>query len=410
MATPADDDGLTRLVPGSEQVPLEAELKRVGSSPTTRPFNDEVLDFSNDLSKRLMKVGPSRPDIQALAFWMRRSAVHAMKESFHSLESDFLLMVPRGTVVHFPPANVETMFVYSWLLGVLTGNRNIVRVSARSVESAEPILEAISEVVAGYPGVSRANSFVTFPRNDALTSSVSRIADVRVLWGGDASVTNLKAFPSLPHCRDVVFPDRSSIAVIDAEAYLQATPDDRELLAQRLYTDVYWFDQMGCSSPQRLFWLSEASALGAQADFWPRFHHVLRERGYHVDTSTALAKIAYALGASVDAHVESITWQSNELMRLSVRENLEEAPAFCGAGTLLEGTIERLADIMPFVSRRTQTLAVFGIPLHDAQDLARALNGKGIDRIVPIGQALSFNRVWDGIDLLQEFTRKVSVA
>jgi len=33
------------------------------------------------------------------------------------------------------------------------------------------------------------------------------------------------------------------------------------------------------------------------------------------------------------------------------------------------------------------------------------VGGRGIDRVVPFGQALSFASVWDGYDLLTEFTR-----
>ena len=29
--------------------------------------------------------------------------------------------------------------------------------------------------------------------------------------------------------------------------------------------------------------------------------------------------------------------------------------------------------------------------------------------MVPVGHALDFNRIWDGYDLLQEFTKRVSI-
>jgi len=37
------------------------------------------------------------------------------------------------------------------------------------------------------------------------------------------------------------------------------------------------------------------------------------------------------------------------------------------------------------------------------------LNGRALDRIVPIGQALQFGRFWDGNDLLQAFCRQVFI-
>jgi hypothetical protein len=34
-----------------------------------------------------------------------------------------------------------------------------------------------------------------------------------------------------------------------------------------------------------------------------------------------------------------------------------------------------------------------------------ALGGRGVDRIVPFGSALTFGAIWDGYDLPREFTR-----
>jgi len=33
----------------------------------------------------------------------------------------------------------------------------------------------------------------------------------------------------------------------------------------------------------------------------------------------------------------------------------------------------------------------------------------GVDRVVPIGQALSFSNIWDGHDLLREFCREIEI-
>ena len=61
------------------------------------------------------------------------------------------------------------------------------------------------------------------------------------------------------------------------------------------------------------------------------------------------------------------------------------------------------------IKRKDQTLSHFGFDHEEVRALARALNGRGIDRIVPIGRALQFHRYWDGYDLLRSFTRTVYV-
>jgi hypothetical protein len=56
-------------------------------------------------------------------------------------------------------------------------------------------------------------------------------------------------------------------------------------------------------------------------------------------------------------------------------------------------------------------LTQFGFSETELLDFAaRAASSGAIDRIVAFGQALTFDRFWDGYDLLQAFTRTVRVA
>jgi hypothetical protein len=55
-------------------------------------------------------------------------------------------------------------------------------------------------------------------------------------------------------------------------------------------------------------------------------------------------------------------------------------------------------------------LSHFGFTEAELTDLVRALAGRGIDRVVPVGQVLAFAPIWDGYDLLREFTRLTTVS
>ena len=61
------------------------------------------------------------------------------------------------------------------------------------------------------------------------------------------------------------------------------------------------------------------------------------------------------------------------------------------------------------MSSRDQTAVCFGLDSDTVRALAAGLNGLGIDRFVPVGQALQFGSVWDGLELLQEFSKRVVV-
>ena len=55
-------------------------------------------------------------------------------------------------------------------------------------------------------------------------------------------------------------------------------------------------------------------------------------------------------------------------------------------------------------------MAAHGFSDKELADFARSLHGRGIDRIVEFGDALTFGSFWDGYDLLAELTRTVTVA
>ena len=67
-------------------------------------------------------------------------------------------------------------------------------------------------------------------------------------------------------------------------------------------------------------------------------------------------------------------------------------------------------ELFAVVTEKFQTITQFGI---DAAELRRQVvaNGlRGIDRIVPIGQAMNIGVVWDGCDLVRSLSRIISVA
>ncbi|MDY3242741.1 MAG: hypothetical protein SOX38_02290, partial [Candidatus Limiplasma sp.] len=61
-----------------------------------------------------------------------------------------------------------------------------------------------------------------------------------------------------------------------------------------------------------------------------------------------------------------------------------------------------------FVTPRVQTLSYLGL---SPEELSRFVleNGlTGVDRIVPVGHTMDFALTWDGYDLIQTLSRKIS--
>jgi hypothetical protein len=390
------------LAPRGGPAGVEEIVGWATSAPRREPYCEETLSRVAALSRRLSQQAGRAGDLQALAFFMRRSELERLRGEYLRLSAGPVRLVPRGVVMHFPPANVETMFVYSWLLSELAGNINVVRLSERRGPLSELILAAVAEA-------SGSTMVVSYPHEDEdVTFTLSQASDVRVVWGGDQTVAAVRRVPLRPDATELCFADRSSLAVLDAERYLALDGTARAGLAERFFADAYWFDQLGCSSPRVVVWVGEpgASARAGQA-FFSELLSVVAGRGYRVDTATALAKLTYAARAAADHPGATVERPANELTVVDAGGFVDVGPDFCGAGTFWQARVGRLEELAGVLGRRHQTLAHFGFDRSELAGLVGALAGRGVDRVVPVGEALSFGRWWDGHDLLQAFLRCV---
>jgi hypothetical protein len=75
---------------------------------------------------------------------------------------------------------------------------------------------------------------------------MSLAADVRIAWGGKEVVEAIRSLPARWECEDITFGPRASFAVIDPAEVNNA-------LLERLTTDIVYFDQLACSSPQWIY-------------------------------------------------------------------------------------------------------------------------------------------------------------
>ena len=122
---------------------------------------------------------------------------------------------------------------------------------------AEKVCELIDELL-GLPefqALKRRISIVTFGReNREATEIFCRECDGRVIWGGDMTVEEIRKIPIGPSASEVVFPDRASIAVFDADAVLALSEEGLAETAMRFYNDTFSMDQNACACPRAVFW------------------------------------------------------------------------------------------------------------------------------------------------------------
>lgn len=364
-------------------------------------FDPGRLAFCRDLSGALLRHPMARqhPELVALGFWLRDSHLKQLEQRSDA-GSPGVVRRALGLVMHFAPANVDTLFVYSWVCSLLMGNSNVVRLSSQSTDVTDILLALLNELFARpeYQSIKKQNAFVTFPHDDPAASFLSLRADARIIWGGDEAVQAIRRLPCKPRCRDIPFADRYSAAVIDGD-HLSAA--DLSTLAERLWRDIQSYSQMACSSPRILFWLGSTanrealwSAVGALADreTWPS----ARQNEHLV-----VAQWLQATGAC-DAPVRL---GSFNILPLSgaIPEALNHHP---GQGLCYLVEIDDLKELTVLDSR-CQTLGYWGIERERLLNLMNTAPIRGMERVVPVGTALDFSTWWDGMDLfahLSSFT------
>lgn len=406
---------VTCVLPQRADKTLEEVVHGIRDARALPPFHEATVRFVGDLSRTILSDRSMRafPELMALAHWFRAAKVQEQQEALRQSTAPGIALA-KGLVFHVAPANVDSVFVYSWLLSLLCGNANVVRISRRATEQIEAFVGVAGRLMqdATHSLVMQTNVVLTYEHDAAISAALSDICQLRVVWGGDATVAQMRAIPLPPLSSELAFPNRFSLAVIASSEVLNLSAQELASLARRFYNDTFWFNQQACSSPRVVVWIgSDADTSEAKARLWAAVDATVQElkpenaaaavmnrltTGYRIAQSRAGAAIVSPPGA-MPSRIAAHTLAAED------RE--------CHDGNTLFIELERpaLGDVPELLSPIDQTIAAFGFAREELLSLLPALPPHAADRIVPIGSALEFNSVWDGQDFLRSFTRTVVV-
>lgn len=375
------------------------------------PFSDKVIEFLNSLSGALMKDRMSRiyPDAITFAYFCRKANLQKLKAQYVREDE---LRLGRGVLFHIAPSNVPINFGYSLVAGLLAGNANIVRVSSKEFAQVDLIIKHLLELMATgeYEDVANRIALVRYDRMSDASAYFSSVANVRVIWGGDATIQNIRQNTIPARSFDVCFADRYSIAAIRPSAIIEASEDAMKKLAEAFYNDTYLFDQNACSAPHIIFWVGDNALVeAAKTKFWSAVHdHVAAKYQLLAVMSVDKLTAFYRQAACMDIKAEQMP--DNVVVRTDLKEVPMNIDDFrCACGYFSEKTIENIDDIAPIVTIKYQTLGYYGFEKNILKDFVCKNRFLGLDRVVPIGETTAFALTWDGYNLIDTFSRVPSV-
>ena len=366
------------------------------------PFDDTVLEFFNDLSKKLTRVR-EYSDVATFGFWCRKAALMREKSNYDDLH----LRLGKGIVFHSTPSNVPVNFAFSFAAGLLAGNANIVRLPGKDFEQVKIVVGAIKELLEReHHALADYLCFVKYPPDKELHDKYSSVCDIRIVWGGDDTISELRQSLLKPRATELNFADRYSIAVINADEYLMAA--NKKKLAQDFYNDTYFSDQNACTAPRIVFWIGESKA-AAKDTFWGSVHDLAKEK-YELAPVQAVGKLAAFYKAAANKALRLTEMKDSYVTRVCIEDADEELMDFkYNSGFFFECDIDELNDMLPICGERLQTLTYFGLAKEDIAAFITKYKPKGIDRAAPMGRSMDFALIWDGYDLIRQLSRRVGI-
>ncbi len=399
---PINSNEIQFIFGSSAQLDKMQELKRLS------PFSDIVCDFLAELSALLMKHPRAKvfPDVITFGFFCRHGNISRLKSQYSGICENRL---GRGVTFHIAPSNVPINFAYSLVAALLAGNSCIVRASSKQFEQIDIVCECISMALSDekFLGITDYISVIKYPRSKEINDQLSAISNVRIVWGGDNTIAEVRNSPLPPRATEITFADRYSIAVIGAKAINDC--DNMRQLANDFYNDTYLYDQNACSSPRLIYWLGDKEeTTKAQEKFWGAVHEFISgkymlEPVVAVNKYTAACRIAVELGAKIKPQ------KDNLISRIEIKNLTKDLPEYrCAGGSFIEFCSTDLDALKGIVNEKYQTLSYFGADKQQLADFVISSGLKGVDRIVPIGKTADFQLVWDGYNLIMEMSRAIS--
>jgi hypothetical protein len=380
-----------------------------------KPFSPEVVRFANAVSARLLSHPEMKrlPEVVALAFWLRRGSFGRLA-SEKQAEFAAGLVLARGLVFHIAPSNVDTIFVYSWFLSLMCGNKNILRLSSRRSMQQELLIDALRDTLEApeFASINERVSIVRYDHSEEISAGYSEAADTRIIWGGDATVRAIRKIPLSPTANEAAFPDRTALTLISTKAFLHSDVRAQKEVARLFANDCYVFGQAACSSPRAVIWIGE-NAREAKAMFWPLVAEAASAMDHGVGAHDLVSKrvacdlLAATFGdIAIDDRTPLVTRVETSIAVLM--DDLARE-IHCGAGLFLEGCACDLLEVIAMFPRRLQTVTYFGFGSQELHKMIMDAAPAGPDRVVPIGSALTFSHLWDGVDFFDVLLRKVAL-
>lgn len=377
----------------------DSSLKNTEDTP---PFNIKIINLLDDLSNEILRNPESKTysDLISFAFWCRKRNLKLLQNNYHS---SILSKKSIGTILHITPSNIPLMFAYSMVVGLLAGNKNIIRISNKEFPQVKILIKQLNNlIVKRHILLQDKIAIVQYNHNHNITKYLSEQCNARLIWGGNKTIETITAIKPQQNIIDICFKDKYSICIINSDKYLDT--NQKDAIALNFYNDSYANDQNACSSPFLIIWTGKKTEK-AKKKFWTTLEPIVKKQ-YSISNNQILNKIELTQRIAIEYKGILSLSENNYITRLKIETIFEKIYTLKGnSGLFIEYETNNLLDLTPILNDNCQTIIQYGLDSKIIKTLKESNLYKKSFRIVKIGQAQNFNLFWDGYDLINLLTK-----
>ena len=378
------------------------------SYKVSKIFEPNTIDFLSQISKEIFskKKNLSFEDLATFAFWIRKKNLLKLADNYSQKDR----MIGCGLALHISPSNVPMNFAYSLVFGLLSGNNNIIRLPSKKYIQTEILIRIINKILKKkkFNNFKNKICLIKYNKSDEISNYLSKLSDIRIIWGGDETIKKFKQYETPARCIDVTFPDRYSLSILGTKSLKSLNTYDFTRIIKRFYNDTYTMDQKGCSSPQAIVWLGKENKKIKE-----KFYKLLSKiaiNNFDQNLAVTNEKISKLSLIAANSKLNfKLKFKNFNLVVVKLKNfNTEIEKIRPYNGTFVEINTNNLRKIKKIISKKCQTVTYFGIESKKIKNFVIESGLSGVDRIVPVGRALDMNLIWDGKDLIFSLSRIIA--
>ena len=245
-------------------------------------------------------------------------------------------------------------------------------------------------------------------RNSENYTNISKICDARLIWGGDNSVRSIRNIPIKPRSIELVFPDRYSFCIIKSSSLNNSDKKKIKSAAEKLFRDTYNLSQLACNSPHFIFFIGKTVEKKFKL-FWQFFLMIIKKK-IKFENSNSFEKFDKLTSniIKIDS-ISSVNRFENYLYLVNLN-SIDDIENIRGKnGIFYIKKIKNIVELKKYISEKCQTITYLGFSKKEMLEFVKKNHLNGVDRIVPIGQAMNIDVIWDGYETLKHLSRVITV-